>query len=381
MGPLTGMAVLEIGGVGPGPFCAMLLADLGADVLCLEKPGRKNAGFAQKPTIRIVGRNKASLRLDLKSPEAIETVKTLVGRADAIIEGFRPGVMERLKLGPEELFAVNPALIYGRVTGWGQEGPWSQKAGHDINYLAVTGALDLIGRKGEPPTVPLNLIGDYGGGGMYLALGILCAAWAARGTGKGQVVDVAMIDGISSLMAPMFELLANGQWDRPRGENLLDGGAPWYDVYETMEGNFLAVGAIEPKFYTAFLDGLGINAEGLPPQYDHAGWPVLRDIFMKTIRQRTLAEWMAIFEKRDACVTPVLSVSQAVKHPQMQFRGTQLELNGAVQPAPAPRFSGSNPASSVRSDAEPRTDAASILRSWGVPETQIEALMKDGAVG
>ncbi len=380
MGLLSGMTVLEIGGIGPGPFCAMLLADLGADVLRIEKPGKKAAGFEERPSAKIVSRNKTALTLDLKSPDAVEVIKIMVRRADAIIEGFRPGVMERLGLGPDDLMGENPALIYGRITGWGQAGPWSQRAGHDINYLAVAGALSLIGRKGEPPTVPLNLIGDYGGGGMYLAFGILSAAWAAKSTGKGQVVDAAMIDGISSLMAPLFEMRANGQWTRPRGENLLDGGAPWYDVYQTKDEKFLAVGAIEPKFYAAFLDGLGIDPNRLPPQYDHAGWPVLRETFSDVIRQRTRSEWMSVFDARDACVSPVLGIHEAAAHPQMKFRGTQVEVDGVVQPAPGPRVVAEDADSDGVPDDDTATDPASILRAWGVSEEDIERLRTGGGL-
>ncbi|GGN59704.1 CoA transferase [Streptomyces albiflavescens] len=368
-GPLVGVRVVELAGIGPGPFAAMLLADLGADVVRVDRPG--GAGLAINPEYDITNRNKRSVIIDLKTQDGQDRVLDLVERADVLIEGYRPGVAERLGVGPETCHVRNPKLIYGRMTGWGQEGPLAQRAGHDIAYIALTGTLGMIGRPDEPPTVPANLVGDYAGGSLYLVVGILAALHHARATGAGQVVDAAIVDGAAHLAAMIHGMLAAGGWQDRRGANLLDGGCPYYGTYETADGQYMAVGALEQQFYDEFVDLLGIE-EMASARRDLARWGELREAVAARFKTRTRDEWTAVFEGSDACVAPVLSLREAPAHPHLAARGTFVDHGGITQPAPAPRFSLSHTA--VRSGpAQPGADTADVARDWGVPD-----LMKDG---
>jgi len=374
MGPLKGLRILEFAGIGPGPFCGMLLADLGAEVVRLDRkegpPGTRQD---------FVGRGRRSLALDLKSPAAVQAALRLVEGADALIEGFRPGVMERLGLGPEACLARNPRLVYGRMTGWGQDGPLAQAAGHDINYIALTGALWSIGRPGERPVPPLNLVGDYGGGGMLLALGMLAALLEAKGSGRGQVVDAAMVDGAALLMAPIYAMLARGRWRNERGANMLDGAAPWYDTYECADGRYIAVGPIEPQFFDLMIAKLGLDPARFAGRMEPANWPALRAELAAVFCTRTRDDWAALFEGTDACVAPVLDLHEAPAHPHNKARGTFQQREGAVQPAPAPRFS--------RTPAEPGLPpplrgehTEQVLADWGFSGAEIAALRQAGAI-
>lgn len=359
-GPLSGYRILEFAGIGPGPFCGMVLADLGAEVVRIDRtegaPGTRQD---------FVGRGRRSVALDLKRPEAIETALRLVEKADALIEGFRPGVMERLGLGPDACLARNPRLVFGRMTGWGQEGPLAQAAGHDINYIALTGALWAIGREGERPVPPLNLVGDYGGGGMLLAVGILAALLEAKGSGKGQVVDAAMVDGASLLMAPIYAMKARGGWGPERGRNRLDGAAPYYDTYECSDGRWLAVGPIEPQFWAEMLKLLGLDAARFAARNDPAHWAALKAELATAFRARTRDDWVGVFEGTDACVCAVLSMDEAPRHPHLAARGTFVERDGAIQPAPAPRFS--RTASGIGASPPLRGEhTEAVLADWGV---------------
>lgn len=339
-GPLSGYRIVEIAGIGPGPFAGMMLSDMGAEVLRVDRVDMARRDSGERPR-DLLGRGRRSVAVDLQLPEGVDTVLSLVERADALIEGFRPGVAERLGIGPEECLARNPRLVYGRMTGWGQEGPYAQAAGHDINYIALAGALDPIGRAGEPPLAPLNLIGDFGGGGMLLAFGVVCGLLETVRSGKGQVVDAAMVDGAAVLMTFIHGLRYMGLWSGGRGENLLDSGAPFYEVYETADNKFVSVGAIESKFYAELLrlTGLEEEEEDLPPQVDRNRWPELKERMAKLFRTRTRDEWCEILEGTDACFAPVLGMTEAAEHPHNRERGTFVEIGGLVQPAPAPRFS------------------------------------------
>ena len=328
-GVLAGVRVLELAAIGPVPWCGMLLADMGADVVRIDRPG---TALGQAPS----GRGRTSVALDLKSAEGLEQARALVAGADVLMEGMRPGAAERLGLGPEVCLGIRPALVFARMTGWGQQGPLALRAGHDINYIALTGALHAIGR--DRPVPPLNLVGDYGGGGAFLAIGLLAALLEARATGRGRVVDAAMVDGASSLMATMYERLAGGRWVDERGANSLDGGAPWYDVYDTSDGRFVAVGAIEPQFYAQLLEGLGLAAADVPDRAQRENWAAIRELFAERFRSRTRDEWAALFEPIDACVTPVLSLREAPQHPHNRARSTFTSWNGVVVPGAAPRF-------------------------------------------
>jgi alpha-methylacyl-CoA racemase len=351
--PLAGLRVLEMAGLGPAPFAGMLLADLGADVVRVD---RVEPGGALPPVgLDLLGRGKRSIGLDLKSASGVATVRELAARADAFIEGFRPGVAERLGIGPAQLLAANPRLVYGRMTGWGQDGPLARTAGHDLAYLALTGVLHAIGPAGAAPVPPLNLLGDFGGGGMLLAVGVLAGIVSAGRTGRGQLVDASIVDGTALLGTFVFGMLHSGTWHDARGANLLDGGAPFYAVYETSDGRYLAVGALEPKFYAvlvAGLDGLGDDA---PAQYDPAGWPVLRERIAARIASRTRDEWVAVFDGTDACVAPVLSLSEAAAndHPQLAARRTFVSVDGVAQPAAAPRFAPATGDPATRDPAVP----------------------------
>jgi alpha-methylacyl-CoA racemase len=329
-GPLAGVRVVEIAGLAPGPFGCTVLADLGADVVRVDRPG------GQYPPPGPLGRGRRAVTLDLKTQVA--DLLGLAEHADVLVEGFRPGVAERLGFGPAVLETINPGLVYARMTGWGQDGPLAARAGHDIDYIAVAGALEPLGRSGERPHAPINLLGDFAGGGMLLAVGVLAALLERERSGRGQVVDAAMVDGSALLMAFVHGMSAIGQWGNPRGENLLDGGAPFYDTYATSDGRYMAVGALEPAFYQALLDGLGLTGAGLPDQYDTSGWPVLRARFAGVFATRTRDEWTAVFSGRDACVAPVLSPAEAPSHPHHVARRSFIEVGGVTQPAPAPRF-------------------------------------------
>lgn len=354
-GPLAGCRVVEMAGIGPGPFCGMVLADLGADVLRVDRPG------AALPAQDVVARGRRVIGLDLKADTGRAQCLELIARADALIEGFRPGVMERLGLGPAECHARNPRLVYGRMTGWGQEGPWAKVAGHDINYIALTGALWSMGRRGERPPPPLNLVGDYGGGGMLLAIGILAALLDARSSGKGQVVDAAMTDGAATLMSPFYGLHASGRWKNEREANRLDGACPYYDTYECADGRFVAVGALEPQFFALLVKGLGLDPADFANREDPAAWPAMKRQFAAIFRTRTRDEWAAAFDGTDACVAPVLDLAEAPRHPHNQARATFIEADGVTRPAASPRFS-RTPA--AQSPAATGADYDSVLRSW-----------------
>ncbi|MEU2266228.1 CaiB/BaiF CoA-transferase family protein [Streptomyces olindensis] len=362
-GPLTGVRVVELAGIGPGPFAAMLLADLGADVVRVDRPG--GPGLAIDPAYDVTNRNKRSVVVDLKSPDGPDQVLGLAARADILIEGYRPGVAERLGVGPEHCRARNPRLVYGRMTGWGQDGPLAHRAGHDIAYLAPTGVLGMIGRPDEPPAVPANLLGDYAGGSLYLVVGVLAALHHARATGTGQVVDAAIVDGTAHLAAMIHGMLAAGGWQDRRGANLLDGGCPYYGTYETADGKYMAVGALEPRFYAEFLALLGVEDQAAARK-DIARWGELREQVAARFKSRTRDEWTAVFDGSDACVAPVLSLREAPHHPHLAARGTFTDHDGLTQPAPAPRFS-ATPTSVRSGPARPGADTADVARDWDVP--------------
>jgi alpha-methylacyl-CoA racemase len=340
MGPLHGVRVVEFAGLGPGPFCGMLLADLGADVVRIDRRGARGGLVGALGATSLLDRGKRSIALDLKDDDDLRVVRALVGRADVLLEGFRPGVMERLGLGPDELLALHPALVYGRMTGWGQTGPLSGSAGHDIGYIALTGALGATGHPDERPAPPMNLLGDFGGGGVFLALGAVAALVHARATGEGQVVDAAIVDGTAVLTTMIHGMLAGGTWIDRRGRNLLDTGAPFYDVYRCADGQFVAVGALEEQFYAALLEGLGLDGdESLPDRTDPRQWPALHERFTDAFGRRTRAEWWSVFEGTDACVAPVWSLLEATSDPHNRERGVFVDVDGTVQPGVAPRFS------------------------------------------
>ena len=339
MGPLAGLKVVELAGIGPGPMCAMLLADLGATVLRIDRTEPSGLGIQRDHRFNLLLRSRRAIPLDLKKPDAVALTLRLIEQADAIVEGFRPGVMERLGLGPDMCLARNPGLIYGRMTGWGQDGPLAQAAGHDINYIALTGALHAIGRAGGGPSVPLNLIGDFGGGALYLAFGIMCGCYEAARSGKGQVVDAAKIDGIASLMTSIHGMLAEGWWKLERGTNITDSGAPFYDVYICGDGQYVSLGPIEAKFYAELLRRLEIDPATMPAQLDQARWPESRARIASVLLTRSRDEWRARLEGTDVCFAPVLSMAEAPRHPHHVVRGTYVTVDGVVQPAPAPRFS------------------------------------------
>jgi len=338
-GPLAGLRVLEIEALGPVPFAAMMLSDQGADVLRVDRPGEPQLGVPRELRFEPTARGRRSVVADLKDPAGVQRVLALVERADILLEGMRPGVMERLGLGPEECLARNPRLVYGRMTGWGQSGPLAHTVGHDINYIATTGVLHTIGRRGEPPSVPLNLVGDFGGGAMVLAFGVLAALHEARQSGQGQVVDAAMVDGSLALLAPVIGRWQSGAWRDQREANALDGGAHFYACYATSDGQAMAVGALEPRFYAALLEGLGLSGTELPAQHERSAWPAMRERFAGLFAQHTRAHWVSVFEGTEACVTPVLSIAEAAQHPHLRGRNSLVELGGVLQPAPVPRFS------------------------------------------
>lgn len=377
MGPLSGFRIIEFQGSGPGPFAGMMLADMGADVLLLDRVGPAAMGKYGERRFETMMRGKRSLMLDLKAEGASEAVLTLVERADALIDVFRPGAMERRGLGPEACLARNPRLIYGRMTGWGQSGPRAATAGHDINYIALGGLLSAIGRAGEPPTVPLNLLGDMGGGGMLLAFGITCGLLQASRTGQGQVVDAAMCEGASLLGTLFSGMLASGRWADGRGRNHLDGSAPWYTSYETADGQFMAVGANEDEFYALLLQGLGLDPASLPERKDRSQWPRIRATFEQAFKTRTRAQWRAVFDHSDACVTPVLSLTEARMDAHALARASFVEVGGIAQPAPAPRFSGSTPQPPTQPPMRGQ-GGLQTLRDWGLDQASIASLQAHG---
>ncbi len=374
MGPLHGVKVIEFAGIGPGPFCAMLLSDMGAEVVRIDRKGGRGAN-----KFDITSRGRRSLALDLKNPQAVQTALKLIAQADALLEGFRPGVMEKLGLGPDAALKANPKLVYGRMTGWGQSGPLSQAAGHDINYIALTGALHAIGRQGATPVPPLNLVGDFGGGALYLAFGMACALFEARGSGKGQVVDCAMTDGAASLMSMFYGFKQMGMWSDTKGENLLDGGAHFYDTYETADGKWVSIGSIEPQFYALLLQKTGITDPDFQSQMDRSKWPALKAKVAAVVKSKTRAEWDSLMEGTDVCYAPVLSLSEAPHHPHNKARETFVELDGVLQPAPAPRFSRTIP--KVQGPApEAGQHNEQVLSDWGFAAADIAALKSSGAI-
>jgi alpha-methylacyl-CoA racemase len=376
-GPLAGLRVLEFEAIGPGPFCGMMLADMGADVIVIDRPAAADLGMKRERWMDVMMRGRRSVTIDLKSKDGAAAAAELAARADAVIEGFRPGVMERLGLGPEALLARNPRLVYGRMTGWGQDGPLAQRAGHDINYIALAGVLHAIGRRGEPPVPPLNLVGDFGGGGMLLAFGIVCALVEAKTSGRGQVVDAAMVEGASLLAAMFAGFLAQGSWSEERGVNVLDTGAPWYGAYETKDGRYVAIGAIEAKFYAELIERLGLSGESLPEQNDRSRWPELHARFERIFKSKTREEWCKVFEGSDACFAPVLTFSEARRDPHNVARASFVDLAGVPQPAPAPRFS-RTPGGAHRAPPERGEGGRAALADWGFGEPQIARLAQLG---
>jgi alpha-methylacyl-CoA racemase len=363
-GPLSGLRIVELATLGPGPFCGMLLADLGAEVVQIDRPGGATALHGFKPELDILNRGRRSIVLDLKDPEHLTVALNLIDRADALIEGNRPGVTERLGLGPEVCLARNPRLVYGRITGWGQNGPMANRVGHDINYIALSGALHTCGRQGERPAIPQNFVGDMGGGGLLLAFGIACAIIDAQRSGKGQVVDAAMVDGAAIQLSGLLTMRALGRFSDERGSNMADGGAPFYDVYETADGKYLSVGAIEPAFYRAFRKGAGLDDPAFDAQMDAARWPELRAKVASKIIEKTREQWMEIFEG-DACVAPVLSLSEVESHPHNIARGVFFRDGNVLQPSPVPRFS-RTPGAVANPPPARGNDTQAVLSEWGV---------------
>ncbi|HEY0488455.1 MAG TPA: CaiB/BaiF CoA-transferase family protein [Telluria sp.] len=382
-GPLAGVRVVEMVGLGPCPFAAMMLADMGAEVIRIDRkaaPGAANPFPMLGTKYDVMARGRRSLALDLKSPEGIQVLLELADKADVLLEGFRPGVMERLGAGPDVCHARNPKLVYGRITGWGQEGPLSQAAGHDLNYIALTGMLHAMGREGEPPAPPLNLVGDFGGGAMMLAFGVVCAVLESRTSGKGQVVDAAMTDGAALLGAMMYGFRAYGSWGRKRESNLLDGGAPFYDSYACADGKFISIGSIEPQFYALLLRLTGVTDPAFSAQMDRAQWPSLKQKFAAMFRTRTRDEWCALMEGTDVCFAPVLDMDEAPQHPHNRARGTFVDVDGVTQPAPAPRFSRTAPELGLP-PAAPGEQGADILADWGWTLDAISGLRTGGTIG
>jgi alpha-methylacyl-CoA racemase len=379
MGPLAGITVIEIAGIGPGPYCGMMLADMGADVIRIDRAQAVQGGDPERPPADLLARGRRSVGVDLKNPDGVEVVLTLVERADALIEGFRPGVTERLGIGPDDCLARNPRLVYGRMTGWGQEGPYAPVAGHDINYIALAGALEPIGRRGQAPVPPLNLVGDFGGGGLMLAFGVVAALLEAQRSGRGQVIDAAMVDGAASLMTMTHSFRAMGIWNDERGTNMLDTGAHYYDVYETADGRYVSIGSIEPQFYAELLRLTGLEGEDLPWQNDRAQWPALKERLGAIFRSRTRDEWCELMEGTDVCFAPVLAIPEAIEHPHNVERGTFVEVAGITQPGPAPRFS-RTPGEIRRPPSHPGQHTDEVLTEAGVDAERLAKLREAGAV-
>jgi alpha-methylacyl-CoA racemase len=379
VGPLEGIKIIEMAGIGPGPFCAMLLADLGAEVIRVDRMDGKGDAVERDPRFQIMNRNRRSIAVDLKNPDAVTTLLDMCGKADALLEGFRPGVMERLGLGPDVCLEANPALVYARMTGWGQDGPLAKRAGHDINYVALSGVLSMLGRSSEKPLPPLNIIGDMAGGGLMMAYGMVSAILHAKLSGTGQVVDTAMTEGSALMAAGIFGLRGAGLWQDERGANLLDGGAPFYDVYETADGGHMAVGAIEPQFYVQLLEGLELDPADRSKQMDRSQWPDMRSRFTELFKGKSRDEWTAIFENKDACVTPVLSLTEAAEHPHNKHRGTYASPEGVLQAAPAPRFS-RTPVALESTPPQKGQHTEPVLSSYGFTTDDIARLRGSGAI-
>jgi alpha-methylacyl-CoA racemase len=378
MGPLTGIRILEFAGIGPAPMAAMMLAEMGATVLRIDRVADSDLGIPMATKFEVLKRSRHIIRLDLKRPEAVAMALRLVEQSDALIEGFRPKVMERLGLGPDVCMARNPRLVFGRVTGWGQDGPLAHAAGHDLNYIALTGALHAIGRAGGPPTPPLNLVGDFGGGALYLIVGVLAAIIAARQSGRGQVVDAAMVDGASSLMTSIYGGKASGRLSGPRGTNITDSGAYFYDVYECADGRYVSVAAIEAKFHAELLRLLEIDPATVPPQMDRSHWPKTKQRLAERFKTRTRDEWCALLEGTDACFAPVLSMDEAPHHPHNRARNVFVDLDGVTQPMPAPRFSGTPLSPPTPPEQPDMTDLRSVLAEWSIGATEVETAQAHG---
>jgi alpha-methylacyl-CoA racemase len=378
MGPLKGMRVIEFGGLAPGPFCAQMLADMGADILRIDRKGPLT--LSSENRFEVLQRNRTTIDLNLKKPEAVETALQLIEQVDALIEGFRPGVMEDLGLGPDICLQRNPRLIYGRITGWGQEGPLAKAAGHDINYIALSGVLHAIGEPGRKPVPPLNLIGDFGGGGLLLAFGIMCGLYEVQRSGQGQVVDAAMVDGSAALAGMIFGMKAAGIVSDRRGTNLLDGGAYFYDTYETADGRWVAIGSIEPQFYALLLEHTGIDDPAFQNHYDVRLWPECREKLAEVFKTKTRDEWCRIMEGTDVCFAPVLTYEEAFDHPHNVARETFIEVDGVRQPAPAPRFSRTRPEVRCPPTRASGAETEALLRDWGIEPTQIDRLRQAGAI-
>jgi alpha-methylacyl-CoA racemase len=378
-GPLDGVRIIELAGLGPAPFAGMMLADAGADIIRIDRSERATYPPNTEPHVDLMNRGRRSVAVDLKHPDGVGLVLRLVEGADGLMEGFRPGVTERLGIGPDVCLARNPKLVYGRMTGWGQDGPMASAAGHDIDYIALAGALEPMARAGQRPFPPLNLVGDFGGGGMMLAFGMCAAIISARQTGAGQVVDAAMVDGAAALMTMTYTLRSSGMWKEERGTNLLDTGAHFYEVYETSDGGYMALGAIEPQFYAALLRGLELEGEDLPDQMDREAWPQMKERFAALFATKTRDEWTAVFEGTDACVAPVLSPWEAPSHPHLRARGTFSEVAGVVQPSPAPRFGGT-PGAIRRPPPNPGQHADEALADWGLDPDEVAELRSTKAI-
>jgi len=380
-GPLAGIKVIELAGAGGAPFACMLLADMGAEVLRIDRPGAEDrlGGEPIEPRFNVMKRGRRSVTLDLKAPAGRDVLMRLVAQADVLIEAYRPGVAERLGFGPQACAAVNDRLVYGRITGWGQEGLLAQVAGHDINFIALAGVLDAMGGAQGPPMPPLNLVGDFGGGGLYLVVGVLCALLERVRSGRGQVVDAAMVDGAASMMAFAYGLLAAGRW-QPRGDNLFDGGAPWYTTYETADGKYVAVGPFETPFFRELMARLGLAPHEIPDPFDRAAWPALRRRLEQAFRNRTRDEWTRLLESRDVCASPVLSMREALEHPHNVARSTFVTLDGVAQPAPTPRLS-RTPGRIASAPTAPGVGAHDALRAWGLADAEIASWLEQGAFG
>ncbi len=379
MGPLSGVKVLEVAGIGPGPFAAMMLADMGAEVLRIDRAGSVRGGDPNQPPLDLLARGRRSVGIDLKSPDGVALLLELVAEADGLIEGFRPGVAERLGFGPDVCAERNPRLVYGRMTGWGQQGPYAPTAGHDINYIALAGALAHLGRAADPPAPPINLVGDFGGGGMLMAFGMVCGLLEASRSGTGQVVDAAMVDGSALLMTMMHGFAAMGMWNDERGTNLLDTGAHCYDVYETSDGKWVSIGSLEPQFYAELLRLLDLDPADLPHQHDRSAWPELTEKFRGIFATRTRDQWCEVFEGTDVCFAPVLTMTEATEHPHNVERQTFVEVAGVTQPAPAPRFS-RTPPSIERPPSHPGQHTDEALADWGVDADRLSTLRQSGVI-
>ncbi|MFP6663372.1 MAG: CaiB/BaiF CoA-transferase family protein [Deltaproteobacteria bacterium] len=376
-GPLSGFKIIEMAGIGPGPFCGMMLSDLGAEILRIDRADKVKPDAV--PNTDLMGRGRRSIGVNLKTPEGVELVLGLLEKADGLIEGYRPGVMERLGLGPDACLARNPGLVYGRMTGWGQDGPLAQAAGHDINYIAIAGALEPMGRSGEAPLPPLNLVGDFGGGGMLLAYGMVAGMLEKTRSGKGQVIDAAMVDGAAALMTMINGMRQTGFWKEERGANLLDTGAFYYDVYECSDGKFISIGAIEPQFYAEMLEKLGLTHDDFPGQFEREKWPAAKVKIAAIWKTKTRAAWCEIFAGSDACFAPVLAMSEAPEHEHMKARGTFVERDGMVQAAPAPRFS-RTPGEIQGPPVNPGQHTDSALADWGLSADEVAKLKASSAI-